>query len=410
MTLAPIPENEEQRLKALLRYRILDTDFEESYDELTQLAATICDTSISTITLIDTERQWFKSRLGVDGRQSARDISFCAHSILQDDIFVVEDAAEDKRFVDNPFVTGNPGIRFYAAANLRTDDGYNIGTLCVIDSQPKKPTQQQLDALRILAKQVVYQLELRLNMLRLDDSLALLRELNITKDRMFSVIAHDLKSPFNGILGFSEMLVDMLNKPGMERQKDMAKLVMESGEAALALLNDLLEWAVLQQRGNQFEKVKLDFSSLAREVTEIVSIAAMRKEIGLKTQIEPNIHVKGDKHMLFSLIQNLLTNAVKFTRHGGAIELSLSSEEKTVKVTVRDNGVGIPPDRLAQLLKDDLPVSMLGTEKETGTGLGLNLCKQYVNKHGGNIWIESEVGSGTAVCFTIPKVTVEAGA
>ena len=410
MTLAPIPENEEQRLKALLRYRILDTDFEESYDELTQLAATICDTSISTITLIDTERQWFKSRLGVDGRQSARDISFCAHSILQDDIFVVEDAAEDKRFVDNPFVTGNPGIRFYAAANLRTDDGYNIGTLCVIDSQPKKPTQQQLDALRILAKQVVYQLELRLNMLRLDDSLALLRELNITKDRMFSVIAHDLKSPFNGILGFSEMLVDMLNKPGMERQKDMAKLVMESGEAALALLNDLLEWAVLQQRGNQFEKVKLDFSSLAREVTEIVSIAAMRKEIGLKKQIEPNIHVKGDKHMLFSLIQNLLTNAVKFTRHGGAIELSLSSEEKTVKVTVRDNGVGIPPDRLAQLLKDDLPVSMLGTEKETGTGLGLNLCKQYVNKHGGNIWIESEVGSGTAVCFTIPKVTVEAGA
>jgi GAF domain-containing protein len=158
---APIPQNERKRLKVLWQYEVLDTVPEEVFDDLTELAARICEAPIALISLVDEKRQWFKSKVGITVSETSRDLSFCAYAITQGELFIVPDATKDKRFANNPFVTSDPKIRFYAGAPLITPDGHALGTLCVIDKVPRELRPEQKQALVILARHVVSQLELR---------------------------------------------------------------------------------------------------------------------------------------------------------------------------------------------------------------------------------------------------------
>jgi hypothetical protein len=157
----PILKNEKKRLRVLWQYDILDSVPEEVFDDLTELAARICEAPIAMITLVDEDRQWFKAKLGVTVNETSRDISFCAHAIAQPELFIVPDATLDERFAQNPLVTSDPKIRFYASAPLITPDGHALGTLCVIDKIPRELRLEQKQALRVLARHVMTQLELR---------------------------------------------------------------------------------------------------------------------------------------------------------------------------------------------------------------------------------------------------------
>src|SRR3954454_2825903 len=163
----PAKTNEARRLKVLWQYEILDTVPEEVFDDLTELAARICEAPIALISLIDEDRQWFKSKVGVTISETSRDISFCAHAIKQTELFIIPDATQDLRFANNPLVTSDPKIRFYAGAPLITPDGYALGTLCVIDKVPRELRPEQKQALRVLARHVMTQLELRRHALEL---------------------------------------------------------------------------------------------------------------------------------------------------------------------------------------------------------------------------------------------------
>jgi GAF domain-containing protein len=165
---APIPRNDKQRLHVLWQYDVLDTMPEEVFDDLTELAARICEAPIALITLVDEDRQWFKSKVGVTLTETSRDISFCAHAIAQSDLFIVPDATQDERFASNPLVTSDPQIRFYAGAPLISPDGHALGTLCVIDKVPRQLRPDQQQALRVLARHVMTQLELRRRSRELD--------------------------------------------------------------------------------------------------------------------------------------------------------------------------------------------------------------------------------------------------
>jgi GAF domain-containing protein len=168
----PVPANEIERLRTLRSYKILDTKPEERFDDLTQLAALICDAPISLISLIDSDRQWFKSRFGLDMQETPRAQAFCTHAIMQPEIFVVPDAAKDERFAQNPLVTGETHIRFYAGAPLAARDGHLLGTLCVMDRQPHALTDPQRKALEILSRLVIANIELRSDLQELRDALA----------------------------------------------------------------------------------------------------------------------------------------------------------------------------------------------------------------------------------------------
>ena len=157
----PIPADEKRRLHVLWQYDVLDTVPEEVFDDLTELAAHICEAPIALITLVDEKRQWFKSKVGLTVTETSRDVSFCGHAIAQSELFIVADATQDERFADNPLVTSEPGIRFYAGAPLITPDGHALGTLCVIDKVPRELRPDQKNALRVLARHVMTQLELR---------------------------------------------------------------------------------------------------------------------------------------------------------------------------------------------------------------------------------------------------------
>ncbi|OKH28824.1 GAF domain-containing protein [Chroogloeocystis siderophila] len=168
---APLPSNEEARLKALYEYKILDTAPEQAFDDLTRLASQICETPIAAVSLVDSDRQWFKSKVGLDASETSREVAFCAHTILQSDLFVVPDAQQDMRFSNNPLVTSSPQIRFYAGAPLITSEDVAVGSLCAIDYKPRNLTPEQQEALEILGRQVVTQLNLRRNVAMLEEAL-----------------------------------------------------------------------------------------------------------------------------------------------------------------------------------------------------------------------------------------------
>ncbi len=166
------PANEEARVIALDKYAILDTDPEQSFDDLTLLASYVCKTPMALISLVDEDRQWFKSRVGIDASETSRDIAFCSTAILQSDVFVVPDALADERFRDNPLVVSDPHIRFYAGAPLINEDGYALGTLCVIDRAPRDLAPDQKEALQALSRLVLVHLEFRRNLILLKEALS----------------------------------------------------------------------------------------------------------------------------------------------------------------------------------------------------------------------------------------------
>ncbi len=165
------PANEEARVIALDKYAILDTDPEQSFDDLTLLASFVCKTPIALISLVDEDRQWFKSRVGIEASETSREIAFCSTAILQPDVFVVPDALADDRFRDNPLVVSEPHIRFYAGAPLINEDGYALGTLCVVDRAPRELAPEQEEALKALSRLVLAQLEFRRNLILLKEAL-----------------------------------------------------------------------------------------------------------------------------------------------------------------------------------------------------------------------------------------------
>jgi PAS domain S-box-containing protein len=234
---ASVPPNENLRLAALWRYRILDTASEPLFDDVTRLAAQLCGTPISLVSLVDQERQWFKSRVGIGSSETPRDISFCAHAILGSDVFVIPDASADPRFGDNALVTGDPHIRFYAGAPLIGRGGYALGTLCVIDREPRQLSPEQLDGLGILARQVVSQMELRLQNQNLQERMEVqrshedalsLRVAELVDQAKLLDLAHDaiLVRDLNGRIAFwshgAELLYgwsknEIANEPSYER-------------------------------------------------------------------------------------------------------------------------------------------------------------------------------------------------
>lgn len=230
-----------------------------------------------------------------------------------------------------------------------------------------------------------------------------LRELNDTKDRFFSIIGHDLKSPFNNVIGFSDLILDKIQIQDYEGIERYATIIQDSSELAMNLLENLLEWSQAQTGNIKFKPQSINIVTVINEVLELSNVTAHQKSITIIKKIPQNISVVADKNMINTVLRNLITNAIKFTNSGGELTISTEQKEKELIVSVADNGVGMMKEDVDKLFRMDYCHSTDGTGKEKGTGLGLLLCKEFIEMHKGKIWIESEIGKGSTFIFSIPN-------
>lgn len=229
-----------------------------------------------------------------------------------------------------------------------------------------------------------------------------LKELNTAKDKFVSIIAHDLRSPFNHIIGFSDLLIENANQLEAEESKKYLNIINTSAKNTLVLLDNLLNWAKSQTEHLNFNPAQILFSNVIQETIELEKSLAKAKNISLNYLSADDITVYADEHMLKTILRNLISNAIKFTNFGGHVDICTVLKPDQVEITISDNGVGINKEKLNELFTISSKTTTLGTSEEKGSGFGLVLCKEFVEKHQGKIWVKSQEGKGSDFTFTLP--------
>ncbi len=231
-----------------------------------------------------------------------------------------------------------------------------------------------------------------------------LQKLNAEKDKFFSIIAHDLKSPFSSIIGFSDVLVEEVGNKDYTNIALYSNIIKKSSVRALNLLINLMEWAQTQTGRMKFNPEYLEMNMLVNEIVLFCSDMALQKSIVITNDTHSMIPLYADKAMINTILRNLVSNAIKFTQPGGRINIICEAHQNKVNISIKDTGIGMSESSIGKLFRIDTNHSTPGTINETGTGLGLILCKEFIDKHNGEIWVESEPGQGSVFCFSIPCI------
>lgn len=396
----PIPVNENERLEALASYNILDTLPEVEFEELTLLASQICQTSVALISLLDDKRQWFKSVIGADVRETPKEQAFCAHTIVGiEDIMIVNDAREDARFASNPLVTGSPNIVFYAGVPLINQDGYALGSLCVIDVEPKQLTSEQVKSLKILARQVLTQIELRKKVTELEASNTKLLETNTFIQKFAITAAHDIKNPLSSILLTSQALQMRLTNTGDQKSRALVGLTISASKRLLTLVDEMLNYSnepallLSDQRCLQLNK-------LLKSVVELIDVPH-----SVKVNLPKVEHTLTCSSVaLEQIFLNLLTNAVRYNdKQQGLITIQFREEGNYYKFKISDNGMGIAEKDLQKIFEKAVTLNAIDRFNKKGNGIGLHTVKLLVEKLQGSIHAESNIGEGTVFIFSVKK-------
>lgn len=416
----PIPTNDAERVAVLRSLDVLDTLPEPDFEDLTRLAAQICQVPIALISLVDQDRQWFKAHVGLAASETSRDFSFCAHAIAtpHSDLMEVNDARNDPRFAHNPLVLGDPNIRFYAGTPLVTSDGWALGTLCVIDRTPRKLTSEQVHALTTLRRHVTHALELRrlikqqrLTIAELEETRRFLdaarrtaEETSRAKAEFLATMSHEIRTPMNAIIGMTTLLGETSLS---SEQRESVETIQASGEHLLVVINDVLDFSKIESGKFEIEAAPLSVPACAAAAVRLLAARAQEKKIALNTSIDPGTPdtVLGDANRLRQILVNLLSNAVKFTDQG-RIDLHISGralgdDRWELQFQVTDTGIGIPADRLGRLFENFVQADASVTHRYGGTGLGLVISRRLAELQGGKMWVESESGLGSRFSFTI---------
>jgi signal transduction histidine kinase len=394
----PIPEDESGRLEVLKSLEILDTPPQEEFDDLARLASIICETPISLITLIDEDRQWFKARVGIDLPETGRDVSFCAHTIAADTMMEVQDATKDPRFGENPLVQNDPSIRYYAGVPLRPDDEHAVGTLCVIDRQRKQLTNDQRHALEALGRQATA-------LLRLHRNRILLQHLSTQKNAFLRIVGHDLRNPLNYIQSASTLLAETLKQGDRlpESLRSVPAQIVERSHYMTNLISTFLDMQAIEDGAIQLHTEEVSLREFIPTVVRDHREQAAARGVALESDVSRHAPVvTADRSRLRQILENLLTNAVKFTGEGTNVTLRARAEGGDTLIEVSDHGPGLSSEDLDRLFA---PYARLGRETvrgHEGRGLGLSIAKSLAELHGGTIGARNNDGAGATFWVRLP--------
>ncbi|MEP2775854.1 MAG: GAF domain-containing sensor histidine kinase [Luteolibacter sp.] len=398
-------KTESRRLAALRRYEILDTPPDGAFDGITSLAAKLLRVPIALTTLVDTDRIWFKSRHGLELEQIGRDPGLCASAILKSEPYVVEDARVDPRTLANPLVAGEFGLQFYAAVPLTTHDSHNLGTLCVIDKEPRKLGADDLEILQTLADLVVDQMELRLasrEVAKVNDEL---RAISEERQGFLAIASHDLRNPLNSVMMLGKLLAEQNAGPLNDKQEQMVARICESSDLMLDLVDDYLEYTAVESGNLKLDLEAVDLHALVETTLRSFEPQATGKSIQLEFETGEDaagIRATLDVSRIKQALSNLISNAIKFSPKGKAVRVGCREESGLAVVTIRDEGQGVPESEYERLFKPFSLTSSRPTDSEKSTGLGLSIAKRLVDAHGGEIGFENRDGSGATFFIKLP--------
>ncbi len=420
-TRAPKPFNEALRLQELLSYDILDTSPEEDFNRITRLASQIFSTPMAIISLLDEHRQWFKSAIGLDVEETPRDLAFCAHTILTDTVMTVPDAHVDPRFQGNALVTGAPRIRFYAGAPLKGMGGFNLGTLCILDTEPRSTlTSDEEQALEDLASLVMTQLELRRirnkanSPAHIDGQAAQILQsakdaaerANSAKSAFLSMMGHELRTPLNAIMGFSDLLrTETFGPLGSKQYKEYADTIHCSGQHLLSIVASMLDYSALESGSLVLHEEIFDACVAVQEAASMLDTVAKQSGVELRLNLSQHkTELFADHMQVIQMLSNVIGNAIKFTNAGGHIDVAIEAiPGSSVSIKVSDDGIGIAPDAVHTILSPFTQVDARLCRTFEGCGIGLPLTRALIELHGGTLAIQSQLGTGTQVSLRFPK-------
>jgi signal transduction histidine kinase len=292
----------------------------------------------------------------------------------------------------------------YVGTALYNKNGDPNGVLCAMSRNKLQLPPQAESIMKIVGARITSEIERIKAQNELELSEKELRILNASKDKFFSIIAHDLKAPFNSLLGFSEVLINKIQKNDFDQVKKFAHLIHTVSKQSYALLNNLLDWSLSRTDGMKFNPMKINLNELLNANIKYFKSIVQDKKITIDSTIKNDIEIFADRNMLNTILRNLVSNAIKYTPQDGVITISACTSNNELIISIMDTGIGIEAEIIKKLFKIEESVSTKGLNNENGTGLGLLLCKDFVEKHKGKIWVESEVGKGSTFSFTLPCV------
>lgn len=388
---APLPANEVARLHCLHAMRVLDTAPEPLFEQIVALAAELCGVPVSLISLVDTHRQWFKANVGLpEVAETHRDLSFCAHAILSDELLEVADTTQDRRFATNTLVLGFPAIRFYAGAPLRMPGGERLGTLCVIDREPHRLDARQRSALIKLAEITATALVDRRARIAASDA----------KTEFLSRASHELRTPLNAVIGFAQLVETMKDQEPTKVQSH-ARQIRLAGEHMLALVTDLLDLSRAASGGLGLKLQALPLRPTVDDAAALLRGLAQAHQVSIDVEIADDVSVMAERSRLHQVLLNLGSNAIKYNRTGGTVRFLMhAGDAGRVGLAVEDTGIGMTPAQAARLFQ---PFDRLDRDRTSipGVGLGLVISRSLIEEMGGSLSVQSTPQQGTRVSIQL---------
>lgn len=395
-----LPSNELNRLQSLYDLDIVGTEQESDFDYITKLAAYICNTPVALVTLVDKEKQWFKSKVGLDICETSRESSFCAHAILSpEEILEVPDARKDLRFIDNPLTKTDQPVTFYAGIPLRTKGGVALGSLCVIDHKPNELNNEQREALVTLGKQVERLFELRLVNNTLEQTKnSLTKHNNLLKD-FAGTVSHDLKMPLANLILTSDIVKkkyeDLLDLSGKKYLGYLKKSSMSMSNYITNILSHYESMA--------YEKDDVQQFMLNDSLEDLVDLLNINFECEVHFP-ETNLELSCNRAALDQIFLNLIGNSLKYNdKKHTIITIGAVEQSSKFQFSVRDNGRGIEADKVDSIFTLFSTIGHLDKHGERGHGIGLSTVQKLVHNMGGTIKVSSLLGEYTEFLFTIAK-------